>query len=110
MQTSDVIAAFVDRERVDPSALKAALETEAGREYLVDLLALREVMAEPAVAQPTSQTDSPWRRWPARLSAVAAAAVVAVAGYQAGALSAVPRLTDSPVVLERATGASTATV
>jgi len=40
----EVIAAFADGERVDPDALKGALSDPEGRQYLVDLLALRQVV------------------------------------------------------------------
>ncbi|OFW12054.1 MAG: hypothetical protein A3H96_06365 [Acidobacteria bacterium RIFCSPLOWO2_02_FULL_67_36] len=81
----DVIAAFVDGERVNARALADALGSAEGREYLIDVVALREVAlvpAEPgsgAVARP---------RGPARIArwiGVAAALLVALAaGYQTG--------------------------
>ena len=40
----DVIAAFLDDERVDATMLKEALALPEGREYLVQLLALRGLM------------------------------------------------------------------
>jgi len=43
----ETIAAFIDSERVDPLALKRALASEEGRNYLVQLVAMREVMATP---------------------------------------------------------------
>ena len=42
--TIEVIAAFADGERVDADALKQALGESAGRDYLIDLLALREAV------------------------------------------------------------------
>ena len=60
----ETIAAFIDSERVDPLALKRALASEEGRNYLVQLVAMREVMATPplptaiAIAPPRSTS---WR-------------------------------------------------
>jgi hypothetical protein len=42
----EVIAAFADGERVDTNALRAALADEAGRDYLIDLIAMREMVGE----------------------------------------------------------------
>jgi hypothetical protein len=46
----EVITAFVDGERVDPEELKRALSEAAGRDYLVDIIALRAIVVahEPA--------------------------------------------------------------
>ncbi len=46
----EAITAFVDGERVDPEELKRALSEAAGRDYLVDIVALRTIVAahEPA--------------------------------------------------------------
>jgi hypothetical protein len=40
----EIIAAFADGERVETEALRAALSDEAGRDYLIDLVAMREVV------------------------------------------------------------------
>ena len=74
----EIIGAFVDRERVDPELLKQALSSEEGREYLIDLVALREVtVLQPAPAEPTLH-DRP--SFPARPLALVAALVIAVGG------------------------------
>jgi hypothetical protein len=44
--TYEVLAAFADGERVDADALKHALGESCGRDYLIDLLALREVVQQ----------------------------------------------------------------
>ena len=41
-----VIAAFADGERVDARELRAALADEAGREYLIELVAMREIVRD----------------------------------------------------------------
>ena len=79
-----VLAAFMDGERVDAEALKRALSQAEGRDYLVDLLALRDMVtdsgATPAGAVPPAPARSTFQ-W------VAAAAVIALSvlgGYLAG--------------------------
>ena len=59
----DVIAAFADGEHVEADALKAALADEAGREYLVDVLALRGLVSE-APASRAAAIEPPKRRRP----------------------------------------------
>jgi len=89
----DTVAAFIDGERVDPIALKGALATDEGRVYLVELVAMREVIATPAIAAAASApavTRRPsWR-------GLAAAAVVTlttgVAGYTLGHVVAERRI------------------
>src|SRR5262245_59413137 len=90
----EVIGALVDGERVDPASLKTALATDEGRQYLVDLMALRELTGEDAAASDAGTTRAlvpplgrrvfgsrPWLRG----FAAAAALVAAVAGgYTAG--------------------------
>jgi len=64
----DVIAAFADGEHVEGDALKAALADEAGREYLVDLLALRGLVSEApaprAAAIEPPRRSAAWRLLP----------------------------------------------
>jgi hypothetical protein len=60
----EVIAAFADGERVNADALKQALGESAGRDYLIDLLALRDVVtaSEPGrlAARPARATRWRW--------------------------------------------------
>ena len=75
----DVVAAFADGEQVDAGALKAALAEETGRDYLVDLLALRGLVSDApasraAIVAPPSRAAS-WRLLP-----IAALLVAGVAG------------------------------
>ena len=84
----EVIDAFVDGERVDPAVLKEALSEAAGRDYFVDLWALRDAMQQDrdVSADPRVPAFASWptsRRW-----LVAAALIVCVAGgYAAGTRS-----------------------
>src|SRR4051812_42812959 len=77
-----VIAAFIDGEAVESSALKQALAVLEGRDYLVDLLSIRGFVrstfpSEAMVPRPTS--------WFRRAGAIAAAIVLAaLGGYLAG--------------------------
>jgi hypothetical protein len=88
MNIEDTIDAFLDGERVAPSALEAALAAAEGRAYLIDVLALREL-----VSDAPAEAVAPARRGPARL-VYARAAVVALGllglGYAAGATRAAP--------------------
>jgi hypothetical protein len=60
----EVIAAFLDGERVDAEALKVALSDAAGREYLADIVSLREAVCLPdpsiTAAAPSSRGASRW--------------------------------------------------
>jgi hypothetical protein len=82
MNDEEILAAFVDDERVDPEALKAALATPEGREYLIDLLALRELVADrtSAAGAPVASSGraTRMRTW------VAAAAVLICLGGLGG--------------------------
>jgi hypothetical protein len=86
----DVIEAFADGERVDVTTLRAALAEPAGRDHLIDVLALRGLVAGshafglhgapavPAAAPPARRLGV--RRW----SAAAAVLLVAAGAYVAG--------------------------
>ena len=75
----DVIAAFADGEHVASDALRAALADETGREYLIDVLALRGLVTEApgsrTVLNPPAPRTTGWRGL-----AVAAMLVAGVAG------------------------------
>jgi len=93
----EVISAFLDDEPIDSRMLADALSEPAGRELLIDLIALRhltQIKAEPA------STDRGWWRFGLRVLAAAAAILVAVwGGYLVGerrresTLSAAPAAT-----------------
>lgn len=81
------IDAFLDGETVEPAALDAALAAAEGRAYLIDTLAIRQLVSDAPVAA------APVRRRPALLFS-ARAAVLALGllglGYAAGTLSTTP--------------------
>lgn len=111
--TQDVIAAFVDGEPVTADELRAALADGEGREYLVDLLALRGLVrpagstelaseAAPAEAGPAALASS---RPAPRLFWSAAAALVAVstlAGFAAGRMTGSDVAPGTPTVTVQA--------
>lgn len=86
----EVIAAFADGERVDSQALRAALSAEAGRDYLIELVAMREIVinAEGASGDQTirSSRDAGNRVRYRALTGLAAALAMAVGlgGYAIG--------------------------
>jgi hypothetical protein len=82
-QSCLVVAALADGECVDPEALKLALEDQAVREYLVDLVALRRSVA--TMSEPVQWRER--RSFLSRVGWMAAAAAIVVsltAGYFAG--------------------------
>ena len=54
----EVIAAFADGERVDTRELRAALADEAGRAYLIDLVAMRVIVGHATGATGTTVATS----------------------------------------------------
>lgn len=78
-----VIGAFLDRERVDPHALTRALSTDEGRQYLVEVVMLREVTVDqaPAPEMPRAEGGRSVRRW---LLVAATVTVGTAGGYLAG--------------------------
>ena len=57
-QRLEVIAAFADGERVDTRALRDALADEAGRDYLIDLVALRGIDIRQLGSRPPRRSAS----------------------------------------------------
>ena len=81
-----VIDAFIDGERVEANALKAALSESAGRDYFVDVWLMREAVqregaADAApVAAPAVMPRRDLRRW----ATAAAIAGALIGGYAIG--------------------------
>ena len=116
----EIIAAFADGEHVDANELKLALANENGREYLVDVLALRRLMGDPDGRLRSESFGGPSRfrsesfnepkssshghRWFAGLAAalvVASATAGFFAGRKSSVVTAVP--TEPPAVSVQAT-------
>ena len=90
----EIVAAFVDGERVDAQALKSALAQAEARDYLADLIALREVMAQGGSTP--APAARPSRRW---LIAAAAAVMLSLSGgYALGLRLAGTATSDGSVV------------
>jgi hypothetical protein len=97
--TFEVITAFVDGERVDPQALKDALSDSEGREYLIDIVALREAVSDRAVVAPAlADSQRPLRYW---LAAAAVVLLSAASGYAVGARGVGEAATPSSTVVGR---------
>jgi hypothetical protein len=99
------VAAFLDGEQVSSAALKQALSTEEGRDYLVDVLALRQLaagMGPVSFPAPASERRRSLARWAAVAAAIAlvASAFGYVAGERAGlstSVAAAPRTVEAVI-------------
>ena len=97
-QHLEVIGAFIDGERVDAGALRAALAIDEGRAYLVELAAMREIVAMPAVAVAPARgylgRSVSSAAWSAKFLLVAAAlvAIVGSTGFALGRFAVERRL------------------
>jgi hypothetical protein len=95
--THEVISAFLDDEPFEPRELVAALSDPAGRELLIDLMALRHLAQTNGSA--SAIAHKPRRPVIGALLAAAAVLVALVGGYMAGqrrtddAFSTVPAAT-----------------
>jgi hypothetical protein len=80
-----VVAAFLDGEPVDAAALKQTLATEDARDYLVDVLVLRQCVAAMGPIAFRIDAQRPRRSQALRWAAVATVALIAsIGGYLAG--------------------------
>ncbi|HEX5068595.1 MAG TPA: hypothetical protein VFV78_00160, partial [Vicinamibacterales bacterium] len=81
----EVVSAFADGERVDAEALRDALADAAGRDFFIDLVAMREVVAGGVM---TASAGGPTPSSPATgrwlIGAAAAIVVVGLGGYAIG--------------------------
>ena len=87
----ETIAAFIDGERVDPQALKRALAHEPGRDYLVELVAMRELVGATAPMNVVPKAPGPTRAW--WIVSAAAVFIALVGGLAIG--STKPATVDS---------------
>jgi hypothetical protein len=83
MEPLEVVDMFLDGERVDPDELKNALAQDEGRQYLVDVLRLRE--ATPSRSHVLETPPARKVVVGSRAALAAAILVSLVAGYVAGA-------------------------
>lgn len=82
--TYEVISAFLDNEPFDSSQLTQALSEPAGRELLIDLIALRHLAQTDDKDPHTSSDQKPWRSSLRAMVAAAAVLVALVGGYLVG--------------------------
>jgi hypothetical protein len=81
----EALAAWVDGEPVARTDVALALETREGRDYVLDLMALRhmvEVTTPSLLAKPLPPAARPWRA----VAAAAAIVLCAAGGFAAGRL------------------------
>ena len=82
----EALAAWVDGEPVARTEVAVALETPEGRDYVLDLMAIRHMVAVTTPVPTATVASSPGRRWPAFAAAAAAVVLCAAAGFAAGRL------------------------
>ena len=81
----EALAAWVDGEAVARTDVALALETREGRDYVLDLMALRRMVDVTTPALAAKVTPHQTRRWPA-FAAAAAVVLCAAGGFAAGRL------------------------
>jgi hypothetical protein len=94
--TYEVISAFLDDEPFDSSQLAEALSEPAGRDLLVDLIALRHLAQTDSEAPHTSRHQQPWRSSLRAMAAAAAVLVALVGGYLVGERRSETGLSGAP--------------
>ncbi|MEI6246515.1 MAG: hypothetical protein WCQ64_15915 [Acidobacteriota bacterium] len=99
----DTVAAFIDGERVDTDTLKRALATDEGRDYLVELVAMREIVAAPTVPAATAASaPTASMSWRGLAVAATVALAVGIGGYAAGHFTAERRIAAEREAANRA--------
>jgi hypothetical protein len=94
--THEVISAFLDDEPFEASRLVEALSDPAGRDLLIDLIALRHLAQTDAKDRHTSRERTP-RRSSLRATMAAAAVLVAlIGGYLVGERRSETGLRETP--------------
>lgn len=102
----EALAAWADGERVERADVLAALATPEGRAYVVDVMALRQMVAL-TTPHDVALAVTPARRWPRVLAAAAAAMVCIAAGYSAARFQG--RVTPAPALSNALMPSSSAT-
>ena len=87
----DALAAWVDGEPVARTDVALALETPEGRDYVLDIMALRHMVDVTTPTLLPKVSPHQRRRWPA-LAAAAAVVLCAAGGFAAGRLVAPVRV------------------
>jgi hypothetical protein len=92
----EVISAFLDDEAFDGNALAQALSEPAGREVLLDLVALRHLVRTEGKEAAALTAPTLWRSSLRALVAVAALVVALVGGYLVGARRTESEMSAAP--------------
>jgi hypothetical protein len=101
LTNTEVISVFIDNERLDPTDLAAVLAAPGGRDLLLDLMTLRQLVQEDAASdRPTSSDTRATIKAACWLSNVAAACLVLASGYWLGRRSSSG---DRPAIAPRPT-------
>ena len=90
----EALAAWVDGEAVARTDVALALETPEGRDYVLDLMALRRMVDATTPALAAKVTPRLATRWPKVAAAAAAVALCAAGGFFAGRLASPIASTD----------------
>ena len=87
----EALAAWVDGEPVVRTDVALALETREGRDYVMDLMALRHMVnvSTPSLPEARPQRQAT-RRWPAVFAAAAAVVLSLSGGFLAGRMVTTP--------------------
>ena len=85
----EALAAWVDGESVARTDVALALETREGRDYVLDLMALRHMVnvSTPSLVPAAAQRETRARRWPSLVAAAAAVLLCAAGGFYAGRMA-----------------------
>jgi hypothetical protein len=94
----ETLAAWVDGEPVSRSAVALALETPEGRDYVLDVMALRHMVAVTTPELPVRTPSQGTGRW--RVFAAAAAVVLCASGGFAAGRLLTPASAPSPDSIE----------
>ena len=92
----EIISAFLDDEPFDASQLAEALAEPAGRDLLIDLIALRHLARSDDKEPHTLRDPEPWRASLRAMLAAAAVLVALVGGYLVGERRSETGLPDAP--------------
>ena len=79
----EALAAWVDGEPVSRTEVATALETPEGRDYVLDLMALRQMVSVTTPSLAARPAQRPAARWKA-LAAAAAVVLCVAGGFAAG--------------------------
>ena len=92
----EVISAFLDDEPFDARQLAEALSEPAGRDLLIDLIALRHLAQTDDEEPHTLRDQKPWRSSLRAMIAAAAVLVALVGGYFVGERRSETGLSKAP--------------